>query len=70
MSFHELWIAYFSLGGTAQPDEVRAYLGGGTVAVMDYDVLAHAINERFVDQGGNHPVPYREELDPGPGPLR
>ncbi len=63
MSHHELWIAYFSLGGTAQPEEVRAYLdGGGGAESMDYDVLAHAINERFLDQGGDHPVPYREDL--------
>jgi hypothetical protein len=62
MSFNELWIAYFALGGSAQPGEVRAYLGGGGTRSMDYDVLAQAINERFLDQGGNHPVPYRDEL--------
>jgi hypothetical protein len=69
MSFQDLWIAYFALGGTARPDEVRAYLGGGPVASMDYDILAQAINERFIDLGGNHPVPYREDLPPGPGGL-
>jgi hypothetical protein len=70
MSFHELWIAYFALGGAARPDEVRAYLGGGAVASMDYDVLAQAINERFLDHGSNHPVPYREELAQGPDALQ
>ena len=66
MSFHELWIAYFALGGSARPHEVRAYLGGGAVESMDYDVLAQALNERFLDQGSNHPVPYRDELVQGP----
>lgn len=69
MSFQDLWIAYFALGGTALPDEVRAYLGGGPVASMDYDVLAQAINERFLDMGDNHPVPYRDELPPGPDAM-
>jgi hypothetical protein len=29
---------------------------------FDYDVLAHAINERYVEHGLNHPVPYFDEL--------
>ena len=62
MTFQDLWIAYFALGGTAHPEKVRAYLGGRVAPSMDYDVIAHAINERFADQGENHPVPYRDEL--------
>ncbi len=62
MSFDELWVAYFALGGTASPDIVRSYLAGSETQSMDYDVLAQAINEKFVDEGGNHPVPYREDL--------
>ncbi len=27
----------------------------------DHDVVAHALNERFVELGGNHPVPYRAD---------
>ncbi len=27
----------------------------------DHDVIAHALNERFVELGGNHPVPYQED---------
>jgi hypothetical protein len=26
----------------------------------DEEVIAHALNERFVELGGNHPVPYPE----------
>jgi hypothetical protein len=62
MSFIELWIAYFALGGAAQPQVVRSYLGGGHAGSFDYDVLAHAINERYVEHGLNHPVPYFDEL--------
>ena len=66
MSLHDLWIAYFALGGMARPAEMRAYLGGEAGEAIDYDVLAQAINERFIDLGGNHPVPYRDEFGPGP----
>lgn len=62
ISFRDLWIDYLALGGTADPAAVRGYLGGRAAPVIEYDVLAHAINERFLDRGQNHPVPYREEL--------
>ncbi len=62
MSFENLWIAYFALGGTAQPNALRAYLGVGVPQLTDSDVLAQALNECFLDQGGNHPVPYGDEL--------
>ncbi len=62
MSFGQLWMAYFALGGSAQPSALRAYLAGSNTDVMDYDLLAQAINETYVDRGGDHPVPYREDL--------
>ncbi len=62
MSFDELWMDYFALGGASSPDIVRSYLAGSATQSMDYDVLAQAINERYVEVGGNHPVPYREDL--------
>jgi hypothetical protein len=27
---------------------------------FDYDIVAHAINERFLELGGDHPVPYSD----------
>lgn len=62
MSFRELWLGYFALGGTAEPGSLRSYLQGRRVNSIDYDVVAQAINEHFIDRGGNHPVPYRDEL--------
>lgn len=62
MSVERLWVAYFALGGAASPAAVRSYLAGAGTAVIDYDVLAQAINESYVERGGNHPVPYREDL--------
>jgi hypothetical protein len=62
MTFDELWLAYFALGGTALPHALRSYLGGSAAPTMDYDVLAQAINEEHIGRGGNHPVPYSEDL--------
>ena len=59
----ELWWAYLMLGGTASPDDVEGYLAGtGQPDDDQYDRLAQALNERFVDLGRNHPVPYAEAL--------
>lgn len=52
---------YFALGGAAPPGQLRGYPAGDG-GPMAYDVVAQAINERFVDLGGDHPLPYSEEL--------
>ena len=62
MSLDDLWLAYFALGGAAGPEELERYLAAG-LGPMEYDVVAQAINERFVDRGGDHPVPYQDELE-------
>ncbi len=63
MSLDELWLAYMALGGNASPDVMRAYLQGTYTGAVGYDILAHALNEEFGDQGSDHPVPYADELD-------
>ena len=41
--------------------EVEAFLFGILVpSAHDHDLLAQALNDRFVELGGNHPVPYSE----------
>jgi hypothetical protein len=65
MSVGELWMAYFALGGSQTASSVRAFLDADTdPRLTDYDVLAQAVNERFMDLGGDHPVPYREDMAP------
>ena len=57
----ELWLRYFELGGMSTALQLEAILYGALLASPhDYDVIAHALNERFVELGGNHPVPYGE----------
>jgi hypothetical protein len=60
----ELWLRYFELGGMSTALQVEAFLYGALrPSAHDYDVVAHALNERFVELGGNHPVPYAEDRE-------
>ena len=65
LSLGELWLRYFELGGMSTGLELEAFLFGALEpSPHDHDVIAHALNERFVELGGNHPVPYLEDDDP------
>ncbi len=65
LSFTELWLRYFELGGMSTALELEAFLYGALEpSVHDHDLVAHALNERFVELGGNHPVPYLEDARP------
>ncbi len=67
LSVDDLWMRYFALGGMSTALEVEAYLFGALVASPhDWDVLAVALNERFSELGGDHPVPYNgdEAIEP------
>jgi hypothetical protein len=59
LSHRELWLRYFELGGMSTGFELEAFLFGVLApSDHDHDVIAHALNERFVELGGNHPVAY------------
>ena len=59
LSHGELWLRYFELGGMSTGLQLEAYLYGALrPSPYDHDLIAHALNERFVELGGNHPVPY------------
>jgi hypothetical protein len=61
LSMSELWLRYFALGGMSSPLELDAYLNGAlSPTAHDHDVIAHALNERFVELGRDHPVPYSD----------
>ena len=60
LSVEQLWYNYIALGGTHSPNAFKSGLRDATtLSAHEHDVIAHAINERFMDAGGNHPVPYR-----------
>ena len=62
LSISGLWARYFALGGMAAPLEMEAILFGALVASpADRDLLAVALNERFRELGGDHPIPYSDD---------
>jgi hypothetical protein len=67
LSHGELWLRYFELGGMSNTMELEAFLYGVLQpSAHDREVIAQALNERFVELGGNHPVPYAESNPDGP----
>jgi hypothetical protein len=65
LSHGELWFRSFELGGMSTGLELEAFLYGILQpSAHDHDVIAQAINERFVELGKNHPVAYSRDLNP------
>ncbi len=61
LSLNQLWVDYFQMGGKADPLEFEAIFDGLLrLDSYQYNVIAHALNECFTEQGENHPVPYAE----------
>jgi serine phosphatase RsbU (regulator of sigma subunit) len=73
LTVEQLWTRYFALGGDADLLDVDAQLAGlGTLAPGQWDVLAHAVNERLDELITQHRVPYSRPVRPGrpvSGPL-
>ncbi len=73
LTLEQLWMRYFGLGGTFSLFDLDAYLNGlTTLARVDRDMIAHAINERLDELGGPPRAPYSHALRaarPLHGPL-
>ncbi len=64
MSYSDLWFRQISIGGDADALELEAYvLGLLRVDPYQHDLIAQALNEHFLDQGEDHPVPYSHYWD-------
>ena len=60
MSARSLWIGYYGLGGNGSADDVDGWLSGDVaVPDRDYDLMVQVLNDEFIGQGLDHPVPYR-----------
>ena len=62
LSYDELWMRCFGLGGSATVEELRSYLqDDGALSRENVNVMAQAFNEHFLDLGQGMPLTY---LDP------
>jgi hypothetical protein len=59
LSLSQLWISYFTIGGKADRIEFEAFFHGVMRPdPLEYNVLAHAVNEHFMDRGEEQRVAY------------
>lgn len=64
----ELWLAYFSMGGSAGEYEVEAYVEGLlSLSDTERDLLAMAANELIGNTAAPHAPSAAEIAGPGPG---
>jgi hypothetical protein len=67
LSIDQLWMRYFELGGKADPLELEAILGGILKPeAYQFNVIAHALNECYMERCENHPVAYADSAGSGP----
>jgi len=63
MDYQELWLRYVAVSGDAGELELEAYvLGLLALDAYQYNLIAQALNEYFIEQGQNHPVAYWDEV--------
>jgi hypothetical protein len=72
LSHYDLWLRYFQLGGMNAQLGLEALLSGALIQTSehDHDVIAHALNERFVELGAHSRVPYCADCTEQPRPAR
>ncbi len=63
ITLYNVWFGYVAVGGNESLRQVQAWLRGvAEPGDRDHDLMAQAFNDRFVDQGLDHPVAYAETL--------
>jgi hypothetical protein len=63
MTEGQLHVEFFTIGGPLRARRLGEILGGsGTPTRQEYDQIASALNDWYVDHGAGHAVPYYDEL--------
>ena len=61
LSMRDLWVRCLGLGGLLTEVELGdALLGQDQFSVLEFDIVAQALNEEFIGTGKNHPVAYAD----------
>jgi hypothetical protein len=59
----DLWIASVAIGGNLDIGEVASITSGARAPTRhEYDLLAAALNDHFVERGQDHPMRYWSEI--------
>ncbi|HEX4729566.1 MAG TPA: hypothetical protein VH298_17280 [Jatrophihabitans sp.] len=60
LSYAELWIRCLALGGSGTVDELRRHIKSDDCPDdHEHNIIAQALNDRYLEQGRDHPVGYR-----------
>jgi hypothetical protein len=63
LPIEQLWTEYLGIGGDLALRDLAEFVAGqSALSEREYDRLAQAINERFMEQDENHPLAYAEDL--------
>lgn len=63
MSVKDIWLHYFSLGGSVGEYELDAYINSSyTISNLQHDILAQAVNELIDAQPEPPRAPYSSEM--------
>jgi hypothetical protein len=66
ISLADLWLRCFALGSTNTPQELAGFLRGELRPTRhEYNLVAVALNEYFLDVGASQSVPYIEQAELG-----
>lgn len=66
LSVGELWLRYFGFGGSAGQFEIEAsFFAAHVLPTLEQDLVAYAVDERFMDLDMDLRVPYSTDIDPG-----
>jgi hypothetical protein len=65
LTLYDVWYGYVAVGGNASLRVVQGWLTGAAEPDdYQHDLMAQAFNDRFLDEGLNHPVAYSDALSP------
>lgn len=64
LDYPQLWASYVEVGGSGSLADLRRHVAFGTDDDHEHNLIAHAINEAFVDMDADHPVAYRNLYHP------
>lgn len=62
LTIEQLWLGYLSVGGAKSMGHMVAELRGDDLPEREYDVIAQALNDHFVEHGINNSVTYGGEI--------
>jgi hypothetical protein len=67
LPIEHLWVDYMGIGGDLELRDLADFVAGrSALSEREYDRLAQAINEKFMDRDENHPLAYAEDIQLGP----